>query len=59
MLPINKRVTLSLKNIVYFKGDQITEAEAKRRSTKYKKNGQGCFIYHGVKDVFGKSIWYV
>ena len=38
-------------------GEQISERQVEIRSEHYEKNGQGSFIYHGVKDIYGKNIW--
>jgi len=37
----------------------ISDGEAKKRALVYAKKGEGCFIYHGVSDIFGKRKWYV
>jgi len=41
-----------------FSGELISNSLAETRSSLYEKEGKGCFIYYGIKDSFGKSIWY-
>ncbi|XP_065681675.1 uncharacterized protein LOC124811063 isoform X2 [Hydra vulgaris] len=37
-------------------GDVISLNEAKLRSQQYENEGLGCFIYNGIKDIYGKSV---
>ena len=38
-------------------GQVISEDEAQNRAEKYGHSGTGSFIYYGVKDIYGKSVW--
>jgi hypothetical protein len=42
---------------LYLIGDVIYLNEANLRYLQYEKDGLGCFIYNGIKDVYGKSVW--
>ena len=42
-----------------FKGQRITNHKAEVHAKKYERHRQGSFVYDGVKDVHGKSFWYV
>ncbi|XP_065682697.1 uncharacterized protein LOC124816730 isoform X2 [Hydra vulgaris] len=44
--------------LLEYRGEIISEREAATRLKTYEKNEIGCFIYHGIKDVYGKSVWY-
>ncbi|XP_065675429.1 uncharacterized protein LOC136091648 [Hydra vulgaris] len=37
-------------------GDVISLNEAKLRSQQYENEVLGCFIYNGIKDIYGKSV---
>lgn len=42
---------------MYISGEQISEDEAENRSVVYQKKQMGSFVYHSIKDTYGKSIW--
>ncbi|XP_065682695.1 uncharacterized protein LOC124816730 isoform X1 [Hydra vulgaris] len=42
--------------LLEYRGEIISEREAATRLKTYEKNEIGCFIYHGIKDVYGKSV---
>ncbi|XP_065673105.1 uncharacterized protein LOC124805852 isoform X2 [Hydra vulgaris] len=42
--------------LLQYRGDVISLNEAKFRSQQYENKGLGCFIYNGIKDIYGKSV---
>ena len=38
-------------------GDKISSEEAERRCKEYNAKKLGSYIYYGVKDIYGRSIW--
>lgn len=35
----------------------ITMEEAEHRTSFHEEEKKGCFMYHGIKDVYGKMKW--
>ena len=38
-------------------GEKISANEAEKRCKQYARENLGNFIYYGIKDVYGKSVW--